>query len=51
MLKNHFVPAYQLLIDGLNELRGTGINDKGLCGYPKGKEYYEYLVYSATGSS
>lgn len=51
LLANHFVPAYQLLIDGLNGLRGTGAEEKGLCAYPRGKEYYEYLVYSATGTS
>ncbi len=51
LLESHFVPAYQLLIDGLNSMRGTGSEEKGLCAYPKGKEYYEYLVYSATGTS
>ena len=51
LLKSDFIPAYQLLIDGLNELRGTGVNEKGLCGFPDGKKYYEYLVYSATGTS
>ncbi|NBH71512.1 DUF885 domain-containing protein [Clostridiaceae bacterium] len=51
LLQSDFVPAYQLLIDGLNELRGTGQEEKGLCAYPQGKEYYEYLVYSNTGTS
>ena len=51
LLKSDFIPAYQMLIDGLNELRGTGVNEKGLCGFPDGKKYYEYLVYSATGTS
>ncbi len=51
LLQSDFVPAYQMLIDGLNELRGTGQEEKGLCAYPKGKEYYEYLVYSNTGTS
>ncbi len=51
LLDNTFVPAYQMLIDGLKELRGTGINEKGLCEYPQGKQFYEYLVYSATGTS
>lgn len=51
LIQDHFIPAYQLLIDGLNELRGTGTNEKGLCEYPEGKKYYEYLVYSATGTS
>lgn len=51
LLKSDFIPAYQILIDGLNGLRGTGTNEKGLCEYPDGKKYYEYLVYSATGTS
>ncbi len=51
LLASDFVPAYQLLIDGLNELRGTGTNEKGLCEYPDGQEYYQYLVYAATGTS
>lgn len=45
------VPAYQTLIDGLRELKGTGENKNGLCGLPKGKEYYEYLVRAKTGSN
>lgn len=50
-LEQHFVPAYQLLIDGMQKLKGTGTNDKGMCGYPKGKEYYRYQVFSNTGTS
>lgn len=51
LLESDFVPAYQLLIDGLTSLKGTGTNEGGLSGYPKGKEYYKYLVYSGTGTS
>lgn len=51
LLESDFVPAYQLLIDGLTALKGTGTNDNGLCGFPQGKDYYRYLVYSATGTS
>lgn len=51
LLESDFVPAYQLLIDGMEKLKGTGVNDKGLCGYPEGKAYYEYLVFSSTGTS
>ena len=47
----HFVPAYQSLIETLTSLKGTGTNEAGMCGYPQGKEYYEYLVYAATGTS
>jgi uncharacterized protein (DUF885 family) len=45
------LPAYETLISGLTQLKGTGTNENGLCGYPKGKEYYKYLVASSTGSS
>lgn len=51
LLESDFVPAHQLLIDGLTALKGTAVNQGGLSGLPKGKEYYRYLVYSNTGTS
>ncbi len=51
LIISDFIPAYQLLIDGLTSLKGTGTNDQGLCGFPNGKAYYKYLVYSSTGTS
>lgn len=51
VLEEHFVPAYKNLINGITELMGTGTNDKGLSWYPKGKEFFEYLVQSNTGTS
>lgn len=51
LLESDFVPAYQLLIDGMTVLKGTGVYEGGLANYPDGKEYYEYLVYSAVGTS
>ncbi|HEX3076305.1 MAG TPA: DUF885 domain-containing protein, partial [Lachnospiraceae bacterium] len=48
---DYVIPAYQLLIDGLNGLKGTGTNEGGLCNFDKGKEYYESLVRTETGSS
>ena len=50
ILKEHFIPAYTSLSASLEELKGQGRNDKGLCYYEKGKEYYEYLVASLTGT-
>lgn len=50
ILKNKVLPAYQSLIQGLEELRGTGVSSRGLAHYPKGKAYYEYLIKSQTGS-
>ena len=51
VLTEHFIPAYQSLVDGITKLMGTGQNEKGLCYYPQGKEYFEYLVRSNTGTS
>lgn len=45
-----FFPAYQTLIDGLTALKGKGTNQGGLCEFPKGKDYYSYLVKACTGS-
>lgn len=44
-------PAYQMLYDSLSTLKGSGTNENGLFYFPKGKEYYEYLVRSETGLS
>jgi len=50
-IKDHFIPAYQLLMEGLSELKGRGLNDGGLCGFKNGKSYYEYLLKSGPGLS
>ena len=44
------IPAYNKLADGLAELKGTGINNNGLCYFENGKRYYEYLAKTTTGS-
>lgn len=51
IFKSDVIPAYQLLIDGLTKLKGTGKNERGLSYLKQGKEYYEYLVKSSTGTS
>lgn len=50
LLKEQVFPAYQSLIDGLEELRGTGKNSKGLFYFEGGRAYYQYLIRSQTGS-
>lgn len=50
LLKTQVLPAYQLLIDGLETLRGTGRNDRGLAHFKGGKSYYQYLIQSQTGA-
>lgn len=44
------IPAYELLIETLKELRETAPSAKGLAAYPKGLAYYDYLVHSSTGT-
>lgn len=44
------IPAYETLIDGLEALKGTGTNENGLYYFEHGKEYYEYLAKTQTGS-
>lgn len=49
---NDFIyPAYKNLSNSLQSLRSSGNNTHGLCHYPDGSSYYEYLVRSETGSS
>jgi len=47
---NDVIPAYRTLVQGLEELKGTGVNEGGLAGFDKGKQYYEYLIKSEVGS-
>lgn len=49
ILKNEFYEAYEILIKGLEDLRGKGTNDKGLYYFSKGQKYYEYLIESNIG--
>ncbi len=50
IITTQVVDGYQILIDGLSGLKGSGENEMGLCHYDKGEEYYEYLVKASTGS-
>lgn len=47
---NSVIPAYELLINELTALKGTGKNTGGLCNLKHGKDYYKYLVKTNTGS-
>ena len=51
MLHEHIFPAYQNLASALNDLIGSGTNENGLCYFPEGKKYYEYLLAYNTGTS
>lgn len=45
------LPAYQKLAAALTELKPYSANQQGLCYFPEGRQYYEYLVKKSTGSS
>lgn len=51
LITTELVTAYQTLMDGLESLKGTGKNEKGLYYFEDGIRYYEYLVRSLTGSA
>ncbi len=51
IVSEHVFPAYQLLARGLEHLKQSCQNQKGLCYLPQGRAYYEYLVQSSTGSA
>ena len=49
---NSVIPAFEDLKKTMTELKGTGKNDKGICNYDGGKEYYEnYIFPSFSGSA
>ncbi len=48
---NSVIPAYKNIISFMTEYKDSGINSGGLCYFPEGKEYYQYLVSTSTGSS
>ena len=50
LMKTEVIPAYQELMTGLESLRGTGKNSRGLSYFKGGKAYYIYLLQSQTGT-
>ena len=50
LIKNKVIPAYQKLISDMTQFKGTETKAGGLCKYDDGKEYYEKLFRSETGS-
>lgn len=49
-IQESLIPAYENIIRTLTELKGTGKYNGGLCNYPEGSRYYEYLVKSKVGT-
>ena len=50
LMKTEVIPAHQELMTGLETLRGTGKNSRGLAYFKGGKAYYLYLLQSQTGT-
>lgn len=50
MLQSYVLPAYSQMVSAIQNLKGTGKNEEGLCHLPKGQAYYEQVVAEATGS-
>ena len=49
LIQTQVIPAYQMLMDGLQQLKGSGQNENGLYYFANGIEYYEYLLKSNCG--
>lgn len=51
ILQTYVFPSYEKLIQALKNMRGKGKNLGGVCHFPRGKKYYQYIVKRETGSS
>lgn len=50
-VSEHVIKGYQILIDGLKKLKGTNKYSGGICNYPNGKKYFEYIIKDDMGWS
>lgn len=50
-VKQYMIPAYQSLINGLQQLVPAANEDGSVASYPNGKNYYAYLLRQKTGTS
>lgn len=50
-VNDHLIAGYKLLAEGLDKLKDTGKYSGGLCNYPNGKKYFEYLIKEDMGWS
>lgn len=51
IVQNDVFSSYQTLIRELETMRGEGGKLSGVCYFPQGKKYYQYIVKRETGSS
>lgn len=49
-LNTYFFKAYRDIVDGMEALRGTGVNDAGFCYYKNGKQYAEIALQDVLGT-
>lgn len=47
---NSFIPAYQNIVETMEELKNTNTNKTGLSSFPNGKSYYKLLLKNSIGS-
>lgn len=50
-INEHLIKGYNILIDTLSGLLGTNKYKGGLCNYPNGDKYFEYLLNNSLGWS
>lgn len=50
-VNDNVIKGYQLLIEGLESLKGNSKYSGGLCNYPNGNKYFEYLIKKDIGWS
>ena len=50
VIQDYVFPAYEKLTAAVEDLKGSGKNEKWLVFLPQGKEYYELLAEQSTGS-
>lgn len=50
LITTEVVDGYQMLIEELSDLKGSGVNDRGLYYYDDGVRYYEYLIRTSVGT-
>lgn len=48
-MEEQIYPAYEDLIQAVEELKGKGTNEKGLCYFPEGRKYYEWYIQQSVG--
>lgn len=48
IVKEQIYPAYGRLIEAIQDIKEQAVSSKGVCTYPDGKKYYEYIIKRET---